>query len=96
MNAHNREINLSQSLYEELFEDMKDELESIPGFKRVKVIKNEEERLGAEKGSVFAEFHSLDGSEKAMKKLNGRIYDGRKISVVYVDETVYFTELFLY
>ena len=31
-----------------------------------------------------------------MKKLNGRIYDGRKITVVYVDETVYFTELFLY
>jgi RNA recognition motif-containing protein len=65
---------------------MKDELESIPGFKRVKVIKNEEERLGAEKGSVFAEFHSLEGSEKAMKKLNGRIYDGRKIRFLPVSD----------
>ena len=51
---------------------MKEELESIIGFKRVKVIKNEEECLEAEKGSLFVEFHSLERSEKAMKKLKRR------------------------
>ena len=33
-----------------------DELSEIPHFKRIKVIRNGEERLGAEVGCIFAEF----------------------------------------
>lgn len=67
---------------------MEDELEKIPHFKRVKVIRNGEDRLGAEVGSVFAEFRDKRSAEMALKKMKGRIYDGREIHVCYVDERV--------
>ena len=35
---------------------MHDELKTIPGMKRLKIVRNGEERIGAEVGSVFAEF----------------------------------------
>lgn len=56
-NVHNRDFILTPEAYTELFEDMEDELAEIPHFKRIKVIRNGEERLGAEVGSIFAEFN---------------------------------------
>jgi len=35
---------------------MEDELAPIPHFKRLKIVRNGEERLGAEVGSIFVEF----------------------------------------
>ena len=35
---------------------MLDEMNTIPGMKRLKIVRNGEERLGAEVGSVFVEF----------------------------------------
>lgn len=35
---------------------MLDEMKPIPGMKRLKIVRNGEERLGAEVGSVFVEF----------------------------------------
>lgn len=45
--------------YEELLSDMESELGAIPLLKRVKVIRTGQEKLGAEVGSVFAEFGDL-------------------------------------
>jgi len=43
-------------MFDELQEDMDDELQPIPLLKRIKIVRNGEERLGAEVGSIFVEF----------------------------------------
>ena len=94
-NVHDREFILTPEAYTELFEDMEDELSEIPHFKRIKVIRNGEERLGAEVGSIFAEFNDKKSSQVALNLLKGRIYDGRKIHACFIDEDVYFSDLYV-
>ena len=59
---HEREVRLTDEAYEELKLDMLDELKSISGLKRLKIVRNGEERLGAEVGSVFVEFYDKKGA----------------------------------
>ena len=72
---------------------MEDEFSKVPHLKRIKVIRNGEERLGAEVGSVFVEFRDKKSAEVALKKMKGRIYDGRDIKVSYIEEKLYYKEL---
>ena len=74
---------------------MEDEFARIPHLKRIKIVRNGEERLGAEVGSVFVEFRDKRSAEAALKKIRGRIYDGREIKVSYVEEKLYFKELYI-
>ena len=53
------------------------------------MIKNGEERLGAEVGSIFVEFKDQKGAQLGMKKVKGRIYDGSEVRCIYVDEKLY-------
>ena len=94
-NVHNRYLELTHEAYTELLEDMEDELSPIPHFKRLKIVRNGEERLGAEVGSIFAEFLDKKSAQIALDKLKGRIYDGSKINVCFVDEELYFNELYI-
>lgn len=55
-NVHTRDEELTHEQYTELNEDMEDELVDIPHFKRLKIVRNGQERLGAEVGSIFVEF----------------------------------------
>ncbi len=80
--------------YEDLKENMEDEFLKIPHFKRIRIIRSGEERLGAEVGSVFVEFRDKKSAEAALKKIKGRIYDGREIKVSFIDEKLYYTVLF--
>ena len=79
--------------HDELYEDMEAELAPIGGLERIKIIRIGEQRLGAEVGSIFAEFTDKKEAGEAIKKLQGRIYDGKKINVCYVDEKLYSNEL---
>lgn len=92
-NVFEREETLTADIYEELKEDMEDEFAKIPHLKRIKIVRNGEERLGAEVGSVFVEFRDKKSAELALKKIKGRIYDGREIQVCFVDEKLYYREL---
>lgn len=74
---------------------MEDELSKIGQIARLKVIRNGEEKLGAEVGSVFVEFEFKQDAEKASQKLSGRNYDGNKLAVCYVEESLYFSELYV-
>jgi RNA recognition motif-containing protein len=94
-NVFEREFELTPELYEELKEDMEDEFAKIPHLKRIKIVRNGEERLGAEVGCVFVEFRDKRSAEAALKKIKGRIYDGREIKVSYVEEKLYFKELYI-
>ena len=76
-NVFDREEQMTPELYEELKEDMEDEFVKIPHLKRIKIIRNGEERLGAEVGCVFVEFRDKKSAEMAIKSIKDRIYDGR-------------------
>lgn len=79
----------SEDDHDELYDDMEGELSPIGGLERIKIIRIGEQRLGAEVGSIFAEFIDKKGSAEAIKKLQGRVYDGQKINICYVDEKLY-------
>ena len=90
-----REEELTPDLYEELFEDMEEEFIKIPHLKRIKIVRNGEEKLGAEVGSVFVEFRDKKSAEIALKKMKGRIYDGREIKVSFIEEKLYLGDLLI-
>ena len=84
-NVHNRNEELTAEAYNELLEDMEDELEEIPNLKRIKIVRNGQEKLGAEVGSIFVEFLTTKSAQAAMDKLKGRVYDGNRIQVCFID-----------
>lgn len=85
-NIFDRDEIMTAEVYEDLYEDMEAEFVKIPHLKRIKVVRNGEERLGAEVGCVFVEFRDKKSAEIGLKIMKGRIYDGREIKVCYVDE----------
>jgi len=87
---------MTPEVYEELYEDMEEEFRKIPHLKRIKIIRNhEEERLGAEVGSVFIEFSDKKSADLALRKIKGRVYDGREIKATYIDEKLYYGDLYI-
>lgn len=68
-NLFDREHLLSPSVYEEIKEDIESEYASIAHLKRIKIIRNGEEKFGAEVGSVFIEFRDKKSAEMALKKV---------------------------
>jgi hypothetical protein len=63
--------------------------------KRIKIIRNGEEKLGAEVGSIFVEFQDKKSAMTAVEILREKVYDHRKLLVAFVEEAVYFTELYV-
>lgn len=94
-NIFDREEELTPEVYEELKEDMEAEFSKVPHLKRIKIIRNNEERLGAETGCVFVEFRDKRSAEQGLNLLKGRVYDGRDIKCCYVDENLYYQCLYL-
>ena len=64
-------------------------MQHINSLKSIHIVRNGEEQLGAEVGSVFVEFSDKNGAESALKKLNGRVYDGVEIIATFLDEKLY-------
>lgn len=89
-NVFDRDGELTPELYEDLYEDMEAEFQKIPHLKRIKIVRNGEEKLGAEVGSVFVEFRDKRSSEMGLKQMKGRVYDGKDIKTCFVDERVYY------
>jgi RNA recognition motif-containing protein len=92
-NLFDREEEMTPEIYEDMKEDMEAEFSKVPHLKRVKVIRNGEEKLGAEVGSVFVELRDKKSAELGLKMMKGRIYDGREIKVSFIDEKLYYSEL---
>jgi len=92
-NIFDREEELTPEIYEGIKEDMDAEFSKVPHLKRVKIIRNGEEKLGAEVGSVFVEFRDKKSAEIGLKMMKGRIYDGFEIKANFIDEKLYYSEL---
>ena len=96
-NLFDRYSEMTSKQFEELYEDMEDELSQYGQFKRLKIIRNGEEKLGgkfiihinfiiAEVGSVFVEFENEDEAILAKNNLKGRVYDGRDIKAIFIPD----------
>lgn len=53
--------------YEELKDNFEAEMQNIGQLRGIKVIRNGEERLGAEVGSIFVEFKDVKGAQPGLK-----------------------------
>lgn len=93
-NVFDREAELTPDVYEELKEDFEGEMAQITQLRSMRVVRSGEATLGSEVGSIFVEFRDKKGAELGIKKVKGRIYDGNEIKVVYIDEKLYFENLF--
>lgn len=94
-NVFDREGELTPELYEDLFEDMEEQFKKIPHLKRIKIVRTGEDKLGAEVGSVFVEFRDKKSSELGLKLMKGRVYDGMDIKCCFIDEKLYYNELYI-
>ena len=72
---------------------MEEELVKHGDLEKIKIIKNGEEMVGAEVGSVFVVYPNEKEADSAMRALKGRIYDGREIKVIFVSREVYENDL---
>lgn len=79
--------------YNQIYDDMEEELLKHGDVEFIKVIRNGQELVGAEVGSVFAQYPNEVEAAKAMISLRGRIYDGRDIRVIYVSKEVFEKDL---
>lgn len=62
-NVHDRNAPLSDDKYTELYTDMHRELSQIAPISKMTVVRNGEEKLGAEVGSIFVEFDQKKSGE---------------------------------
>lgn len=85
------EMNFQQ--FQELYDDMEEEMLRFGQPKRIQVIRNGDQKIGSEVGSVFVEFETDKEGIDAKEGLKGRIYDGREIKVIFIDEKLFKTEL---
>ena len=106
-NVFDRYSEMTGQNYEELYEDMEEEMIKYGQPKRIKIIRNGEEVIGGkcfskepyfnhfigEIGSIFVEFETEKEATEAKDGLKGRIYDGREINVIFIDEQIYANEL---
>ena len=74
---------------------MESEFSKIPHLRRIKVVRNGEEKLGAEVGSVFVEFRDKKSAEIGLKMMKGRIYAGTEIKPCFIDEKLYYNEVII-
>jgi hypothetical protein len=83
-----RQKMMTQEDFTQIYEDMEEELMKHGDVERIKILRNGEEMVGAEVGSVFAFFDKSTEAESAMQALKGRIYDGREIRCIFVSKMV--------
>lgn len=84
---------MDRQKFEQLYDDMEEELVKHGDVQWIKIIKNGEEMVGAEVGSVFAVYPGEKEAESAMKALKGRDYDGKEVKVIFVSKEVFDNDL---
>ena len=64
-------------------------MNDVAKFKSLIVINKELSKLGAEVGSIFIEYLSFKHAYAGIKKVKGRVYDGREIKTAFISESLY-------
>jgi hypothetical protein len=79
--------------FEEIMDDISDELSKFGNIVSSHVIKPKNEKIGAECGSIFVEFQEQKAAENCMKAMKGKRYEGRDVKVAFIDENVFKKEI---
>ena len=88
-NMFERDLELTDEIREELKQDFTDEMSDVAKFKSLVVINKELCKLGAEVGSIFIEYLNVKHAQAGVKKVKGRVYDGREIKTAFISESLY-------
>lgn len=78
---------------DDIYKDMKDELEKFGKILNLVVIHPHQKKMGAETGSVLVEFENLKSAEECMLAMKGRRYDKRELRISYINAEVFLNEL---
>ena len=91
----NEENKLSQTEYKELYDDMEEAFSQYGKIKKILVIGEKEEKLGAEIGSVFIQYDKVKYAEAAYQAMYNKKYKGNEISIVFIPLYVFINEIVL-
>lgn len=72
-------------LYEELVEDINDELSKMGKIAGVKIPRPKEGVTSEDVGTIFVKYETCAGAAKAIKELRGKTYDDRRLGVKFVE-----------
>lgn len=92
----NEENKLSQNEYKELYDDMEEAFTPYGKIKKILVIGEKEEKLGAEIGSVFIQYDKVKYAEAAYQAMYNKKYKGNEISIVFIPLYVFINDIVLY
>jgi hypothetical protein len=91
----NEENKLSQNEYKELYDDMEEAFTPYGKIKKILVIGEKEEKLGAEIGSVFIQYDKVKYAEAAYQAMYNKKYKGNEISIVFIPLYVFINDIVL-
>ena len=95
MEDENIENKLDQNEYKELYDDMEEAFTQYGKIKKIFVIGEKEEKLGAEIGSVFIQYVNVKGAESAYQAMCNKKYKGNDISIVFIPLYVFINDIIL-
>ena len=91
----NEENKLNEKEYKELYDDMEEAFSPYGKIKKLLVVGEKEERLGAEIGSVFIQYASVRGAEDAYQAMSNKKYKGNDINIIFVPLYVFINDIIL-
>jgi hypothetical protein len=91
----NEENTLNEKEYKELYDDMEEAFSQYGKIKKILVIGEKEEKLGAEIGSVFIQYVNVKGAEAAYQGMSNKKYKGNDIKIVFIPLYVFINDIIL-
>ena len=91
----NVENKLSKNEYKELYDDMEEAFGQYGKIKKIIVVGEKEEKLGAEIGSVFIQYDKVKYAETAYQEMYYKKYKGNEISIVFIPLYVFINDIVL-
>lgn len=85
--------NKEDSAFNEVLEDMREELQKYGKILSAFIVKKGKEILGAEIGAVFIEYENTRDAEQCVIQMKGRLYEQREIKFAFFDEGAFLNEI---
>ena len=91
----NDENKLNEKEIKELYDDMEEAFKQYGKINKILVIGENEEKLGAEIGSVFIQYVNVKGAEAAYRAMYNKKYKGNEITIVFFPLYVFINDIVL-
>ena len=91
----NDENKLNENEIKELYDDMEEAFKQYGKIKKILVVGEKDEKLGAEIGSVFIQYVNVKGAETAYQAMSNKKYKGNEITIVFIPLYVFINDIIL-